>query len=321
MTVITTNDTTTLVPRTAFVGPSLRFDLPGLLVGVAEYAEGPTGCTVFLFPGGAQLAIDQRGGAVGLSGAYPVVNAICLAGGSLLGLEAASGVAAELWAQRGYGRGWSDIPAVAGAIINDFGRTTSIYPDKALGRAAARAAQDGVFPLGARGVGVSATCGKFYAVGEPSGQGAAFLAVGAVRVAVFTVVNAVGAVVGRDGAVVRGNRDARTGERRSAVEQAGRQIQRDEAGPLPAGNTTLTVLVTNLRLNSFTLRQLGREVHSAMSRAIQPFHTATDGDVFFTASTGGVDDEARLASGSLGVLAAELAWDAVLASIPADPTP
>jgi hypothetical protein len=32
----------------------LRFDFPGLRVGIAEYEDGPTGCTVFhLPPGGA----------------------------------------------------------------------------------------------------------------------------------------------------------------------------------------------------------------------------------------------------------------------------
>jgi 6-aminohexanoate-oligomer endohydrolase len=316
-----TNDTHALLPNTAFDGPALEFDFPGFLVGVAEYDEGPTGCTVFVFPQAGRVAADRRGGAVGFVGDYPVVSAICLAGGSLLGLEAATGVAAELWAQRGYSRGWLDIPAVSGAIINDFGRSTSIYPDKELGRAAVRAARAGVFPLGARGVGRSATCGKFFTRGEPSGQGAAFLEIGGVKLAVFTVVNAVGAIVGRDGAVVRGNLDAEAGVRRTALEQVQRRRQRDDSEPPRAGaNTTLTVLVTNLQIGPHHLRQLGREVHSSMSRAIQPFHTATDGDVLYAVTTAEVEDKDRLVDGPLGVLASELAWDAVLASVPGDMT-
>lgn len=311
-----TNDTITLMPRTSFDGAALAFDIPGLLIGVAEYDEGPTGCTVFLFPAGASMAADLRGGAVGFVGDYPIVRAICLAGGSLLGLEAATGVAAEVWAQAGHGTGWTDIPTVSGAIINDFGRPSAVYPDAALGRAAVRAAHPGVFPLGARGAGRSATCGKFYAQGEPSGQGAAFAQVGASRLAASTVVNAVGAIVGRSGRVVRGNRDRETGERRTALEQARRQLSRVESvrPPVPE-NTTLTVLVTDLRLSGHALRQLGREVHSSMSRAIQPFHTASDGDVFFAVSTGQVEDTQRLAAGPLGVIASELAWDAVLACV------
>src|SRR5207253_7041890 len=187
----------------------------GLEIGVAEYDEGPTGCTVFVFPDGAACSTDVRGGSPGVSGAgYPLVHAICLAGGSLYGLEAAAGVAAELLAQRGYRTGWLAIPLVAGAIIFDWGpRDNAVYPDKELGRAALRAARPGVFPLGARRAGRAATAGKAvaYGEGESAGQGAAFRQIGETRIAVFTVVNAVGAIVDREGAVVRGHRDPATG--------------------------------------------------------------------------------------------------------------
>src|SRR5687767_1784964 len=99
-----TNDTLTLVSRTTFDGGALEFDFPGLEIGIAEYEEGPTGCTVLRFsgPGIALCTMDLRGGSIGYIGDYPAVDAICLAGGSLLGLEAATGVAAEIWSQRNY---------------------------------------------------------------------------------------------------------------------------------------------------------------------------------------------------------------------------
>jgi hypothetical protein len=62
------NDTAELVPRTSLDGPALRFELPGLRIGVAEYEEGPTGCTVFHFPAGAAAATDVRGGSPGTIG-------------------------------------------------------------------------------------------------------------------------------------------------------------------------------------------------------------------------------------------------------------
>ena len=160
-----TNDAERPAPRTDVGQPALAFDLPGVEIGVAEYDDGPTGCTVFLFPDAASSSIDVRGGSPGVSGAgYDLVHAICLAGGSLYGLEAAAGVAAELLAGRGYRTGWLDIPLVAGAIIFDWGpRDNAVYPDKELGRAAVRAAQPGVFPLGRRGAGRSATAGKLFA--------------------------------------------------------------------------------------------------------------------------------------------------------------
>ncbi|MBD0330837.1 MAG: P1 family peptidase, partial [Thermoleophilia bacterium] len=154
------NDLAELVPRTDTPGRALAFDWDAVRVGVAEYEEGPTGCTVFHFPDGAMCAVDVRGGSPGTLGGYEWVNAICLAGGSLYGLEAANGVAAELLARRAYAVGWTEIALVSGAIIFDYGpRANAVYPDKALGRAALRAARAGVFPLGGRGAGRSATCG------------------------------------------------------------------------------------------------------------------------------------------------------------------
>src|SRR4051794_32006677 len=110
------NDHLDLVPRVAWQGAALRFDWPGLRIGIAEYDEGPTGCTVFQFlPSGAACATDVRGGSPGQLGGFDWVHAICLAGGSLYGLEATTGVAAGVLAPRGDGGGWARIPHPAGA--------------------------------------------------------------------------------------------------------------------------------------------------------------------------------------------------------------
>jgi 6-aminohexanoate-oligomer endohydrolase len=316
------NDNAALDPRTDLPGPVLEFDFPGLGIGCAEYDEGPTGCTVFSFlPDGAACAVDVRGGSPGtLGGHYEWVHAICLAGGSLYGLEAASGVAAEIFQRRGYATGWLEIPLVAGAIVFDWGpRDNAVYPDKALGRAALRAASAGRFSLGRRGAGRSATAGKTFAYdeGEPAGQGAAFRQVGETRIAVFTVVNAVGAIVDREGKVVRGHVDRSTGERRALVPGVEARLATGApVRPIP-GNTTLTVVVTNERLDQRGLRTLGRQVHASLARAIQPFHALVDGDVLFAVTTNEVQSEV-LGSIGLGIVASELAWDAVLASISAD---
>jgi L-aminopeptidase/D-esterase-like protein len=308
------NDDTKLVPRTDFEGRQLRFDFPGLRIGIAEYEEGPTGCTVFqLPPGGAAFAVDVRGGSPGTIGAYEWTHAICLAGGSLYGLEATCGVAAELMAMRGYTVGWTEIELAFGAIIYDFGRReNSIYPDRELGRAALRATREGVFPLGARGAGRSASVGKTFSYdeGEPSGQGGAFRRIGETRIGVFTVVNAFGALVDRDGTVVRGHRDPERGTRTPLIEAL--EARLPKAAP---GNTTLTVVVTNQQLDRRSLRQLAVQVHASMARAIQPFHALVDGDVLCAVTTDEVENK-ELTATSLGVIASELAWDAVLASIP-----
>ena len=51
-----------------------------------------------------------------------------------------------------------------------------------------------------------------------------------------------------------------------------------------------------------------------MARAIQPFHALGDGDVLFAVSTGEVDSDPVLDTTALGIVASELAWDAVLTS-------
>jgi L-aminopeptidase/D-esterase-like protein len=311
------NDATPLTPRITWTGPELTLDFPGLEIGVAEYAEGPTGCTVLHFPKGASAAVDIRGGAPGtiwtdqLHEGDGFLQAICLAGGSLYGLEAATGVSAELFARRGYSTAWDDIALVSGAIIFDFRpRSNSIYPDKALGRAALTAAGSGKFPLGPRGAGCSATVGKWLRdpyKSEPAGQGAAFRTLGPTRIAVFAVVNSLGAIVDRHGQVVRGHLDPRTGTRHHITD-----FPALNESP-PKGNTCLTAVVTNQKLRPAELRQLARQVHDSMARAIEPFNTPVDGDVLYAVTTNEVAN-ADVSQFVLAAAASELAWDAVLSS-------
>jgi len=316
---LTNNDNTSLKPVTSFAGAALAFDFPGLEIGVAEYAEGPTGCTVFHFPHGATGVADVRGGAPGtiLTHREGWVDAICLAGGSVYGLEASGGVSAELLARKHYDTDWNNIAIVSGAVIFDFNRFRThraVYPDKALGRAALATARAGVFPLGPRGAGVCASVGKWlrdpYEL-ERSGQGGAVYAEGDVRVAAFAVVNAVGCLVDRQGHAVRGHLDAKTGHRHRVGEVV--SIRR-EVGPepeVPPGNTTLTVVVTNQAMGVRELKQMARQVHSSMARAIDPFHTMYDGDVLYAVTTGQIDP-APLKYNEVSYIASELAWDAVL---------
>jgi L-aminopeptidase/D-esterase-like protein len=308
-------NTPDLVPRTRSGHASLTFDFPGLAIGTADYAEGPTGCTVFSFARQAAVEIDIRGGASGTIGDYTACDAICLAGGSAMGLEAATGVAADLFARRGGSGRVSNIPLVLGAVIYDFGiRPNWIYPDKALGAAAVRAATPGSFPLGRVGAGSSATVGKAWNPkfkGESAGQGGAFGTLGPTRIAVFTVVNALGAIVDRSGKVVRGNR-GEDGRRASVAEGIAAKT-----GDPPHGNTTLTVVVTNQAFERTALRQIGRQVHAAMARALQPFHGRADGDVLYMTSTAQLHNP-KVSDYTLAAAAGELAWEAVLSCFEPD---
>ncbi|KPI11567.1 peptidase S58 DmpA [Actinobacteria bacterium OK074] len=318
------NDTLDPVPRPSPGHSAVEFDFPGVEVGTAEYAEGPTGVTVVHVPAGARMSVDERGGAVGMSyGDRQYTHAVCLAGGSLYGLGACAGVADELRARVEHRVGWMDLKCVAGAIIYDFSaRRNAVVPDAALGRAALRAAGPGRFPVGRAGAGVSASVGKVdWSRCEFAGQGAAFRRIGDVRILAATVVNAVGVVVDRDGTIVRGNYDPATGTRRLPHADYESALAGDGPTAMP-GNTTISVLVTNVRLGDQELAQFGRQVHSSMSRGIQPFHTNLDGDTLFTLTTDEVDlpttpsraGENAVNSVGLGAVAAEVMWDAILSS-------
>jgi L-aminopeptidase/D-esterase-like protein len=109
--------------------------------------------------------------------------------------------------------------------------------------------------------------------------------------------------------VVRGFLDPKTGRRQPVPDLR----QQGKAASQEKGNTTLTAVIINQKMNPDDLRQVARGVHASMARAIQPFHGPNDGDVLFAATTNDVDNPA-LDPLRLTAIASECAWDAVLSS-------
>ncbi|GAB3716226.1 P1 family peptidase [Nocardiopsis oceani] len=314
-------DSAPLVPGAGRPEGHVDYDFPGVEVGSAVYEEGPTGATVVHVPAGARMAIDARGGAVGLSSGFEyLAHAVCLAGGSVYGLGAGSGVAAELLARNGNRTSVDNLRLVSTGVIYDFSaRDNSVVPDAALGRSAIRAAVHGCVPVGRVGAGVSASAGKAdWSRCEFAGQGAAFRRAGDVRVLVVTVVNPLGVVVDRGGTVVRGNYDSATGTRRHLDTHYTEAVGSASLPRSGHGNTTLTVVVTNAALDDRELDLFARQVHGSMNRAIVPFHTENDGDTLFALTTDEISlggDVGASASTAVGTIAAETAWDAVLSAV------
>lgn len=329
------------VAKTDKGGQSLKFDFPGMLVGVAEYDEGPTGTTVFYFPKGAKGAVDMRGGSPGelnveiLQNAYEsrMVQAVVFSGGSWYGLSAATGAANGIKKLRAAEGNVDFIAGVVGAIIFDVGgrRFSRITPDDALGEAAVRSAEPNWFPLGARGAGRFAMQGVYFHRGASaenyvnwphSGQGGAFRTIGPTKIGVFTVVNALGSVVDRSGSVVRCGRNdpgqncSLIADKFKSFKPINPAVGEPTSGPM--SNTTITLVVTNQKLPFSALQRLATQVHSSMSRAIQPFATSQDGDILYAVSTDEIENPS-LSATDLSVIASELAWDAVLASVPTIP--
>jgi L-aminopeptidase/D-esterase-like protein len=311
---------------------ALKFEWPMISVGTGQYESGPTGVTVIRFGRKVLGAVDIRGGGPGtVNAAYlqlgyptPEVDAVVFSGGSWYGLESVTAVNSALKDDGARGGTWDNIGLAVGSIIYDFGsrRLNEIYPDKRLAQAALRNAKSGVIPIGAYGAGRSAVTGSLFGCNAKSGQGAAFRQIGKLKIAVFTVVNALGVVTDREGRVSACHADPRWPTPLRAS-----YLMRNVPDSLRAGwggekkNTTVSLVVTNQKLQPVELQRIATQVHTSMARAIQPFATIYDGDVLYAVSTGEVDAEpsAGDATVDIATVASDLMWDAVLASVPEQP--
>ncbi len=322
-----------LVPMVNPGNNLLRFDWPMLRIGTGEYQEGPTGVTVFTFGRKVHAAVDVRGGGPGtvntdflrLGYAVPDLDAVVFAGGSWYGLEATTAVATAMMDDGYRGGTWDNIALSVGAIIYDLGdrRLNEIYPDKRLAQAAYRAARPGLFPLGAHGAGRLTRTGGLFGCNAASGQGGAFRQIGDVKIAAFTVVNALGVVTDRDGNVVACHKDKDWPKALKTADliQAMPASRKPDWKGLATGkderrNTTVSLVVTNQKLDQAELERLAVQVHTSMARGLQPFATIFDGDVLYAVSTAEIEGEKGRPSFDLSTVAGEVMWDAILSSVP-----
>ncbi len=324
------------LPNTEVHGPVLQFDWPDIQVGIGTYEEGPTGLTIIRFMQRAGVVVDSRGGAPGtvntdslrLGYDTPRMDAIVFSGGSAYGEEAITATMSGLKDEGLRSGAWDNIAHVSGAIIYDFGdrRLNEIYPDKRLAQAALHALRPGIFPLGAQGAGRMAMQGGFFGCQAHSGQGAAFREINGVKIAAFVVVNASGSIIDRQGNIVSCHLAPGWGGLPKIADLMTHLPFSRDPGWMPTAaddaptqrNTTVSLIVTNVKLDYAGLRRLAIQVHTSMARAIQPFSTLTDGDTLFAASTDDVSPNA-LGLLNLDTLAGETMWDAILASVPQDP--
>lgn len=332
-------DQSTLVPVLNAGEKVLKFDWPTLRIGTGEYEEGPTGVTVVHFTKRVFGAVDVRGGGPGtvntdylrIGYEVPELDAVVFSGGSWYGLESTTAVATALKDDGVRDGIWTNLALSVGAIIYDLGdrRLNEIYPDKRLAQSAFRAAQPGVFPLGAHGAGRLAKTGSLFGCNAYSGQGAAFRQIGELKIAAFVVVNALGAVTTRDGHLAACYKDTKWPKdlRIADLMAAYPASRKPDWGATTLSedrkrNTTISLIVTNQKLPRAQLERLATQVHSSMGRAIQPFATEFDGDVLYAVSTAELDrnvDDSDTPNIDLDVIASEVMWDAILSSVPEQP--
>ena len=275
--------------------------VPGVRVGHWTDRQARTGCTVVLLPAGTVASGEVRGGAPGtrewalLDPRRTVdrVNAVVLAGGSAFGLAACDGVVR--WCEE-RGIGWptpaGPVPIVVGMVIYDLAvGDPAVRPTAEHGYTACQSASAGREAVGRGpvGAGAGATVGKWRGAdgARPAGLGSAVAREGELTVAALVVANALGDPLSASGSGL------------------GRPRLTGTAGMLE--NTTIGVIVTNAAMDKTGCRLLAEAGHDGLARALDPVHTAADGDALVGCATG----EVRAPAGVVLSLAAWVVEQAV----------
>jgi L-aminopeptidase/D-esterase-like protein len=304
-------------------------------VGHFTDTRRPTGCTVVLFDQPARAGVDYNGSApaeslgVTLQPTSPLdrIHAILLTGGGPMALGATAGVVRFL-EEQGVGYDWGvpnvRIPIVVGAAIDDLaigdGRIR-VGPDEAYRACQAAAATPA--SEGSVGAGTGATVGKLLVgrgmPGMKGGVGCASARLGQVVISALVVVNAAGDILDwRRGTIIAGARtnDGRGFARTADVLRRDLELRSAANSPLAEGPlraTTLGVIATNVAFTKTELTKLAMMANTGAARAINPYHTQSDGDQMLAVSTGSLP--ANLSLTAFGTVAAEVVADAIVRAV------
>lgn len=283
-------------------GPrNLITDIAGLRVGNAADAALRSGVTVLVGEAPFVAVADVRGGAPGtrelevLDPANLVgrADAIVLAGGSVHGLDAASGVTAGLRAAgRGYRMtpGAPPAPIVPAAILFDLANGGDKdwgdeAPYAALGRAAlAGAGAD--FALGNAGAGLGARAGIY-----KGGLGSASAATDdGFTVGALVAVNALGSPVMPGSDAFWAHPFEQAGEfgarRPKGNVFCDLDLPADMKGAArPGTNTTIAIVALDADVTAVELKRIAIMAADGFARALRPVHTPFDGDIVFAVTT------------------------------------
>jgi L-aminopeptidase/D-esterase-like protein len=297
-------------------------DVDGIKVGHFTDSRRPTGCTVVLCEQGATAGVDVRGSAPGTretdllkpTNLVDKVNAIVISGGSAFGLETATGVMRYLEEHdAGFATAAGKVPIVPAAILYDLNvGDAKVRPNADAGYRACLNAKRGPVEEGSIGAGAGATIGKIGG-GKPMKGGIGTSSIkldNGLVVGAIVAVNCVGDVIDpKTGKIVGG---ARTADGKAFLNiidayRAGRGTAS------PGQNTTIGVVATNARFDKTQMTKIAEMSHDGMARAINPTHTASDGDTMFAISTGVSRVTPNLTA--IGALAAEAVSEAILRAV------
>jgi len=284
-------------------GPlNLITDVEGITVGNAEDATALTGTTVLLTGGRAIGGCDVRGGAPGSreteslrpEGLGTGVDAITLSGGSVYGLDAASGALAWLAARKiGFRLPQSEIslPIIPGAILFDIANGGDKNwgheaPYRRLAEAACEKAGKR-FALGNAGAGYGAVAGAYKGgLGSASAVTSDGFTVGA-----LAAVNAFGSPVIPGTSTLWAWPYEQDGELGRQKPPPSHSLDLDfpddiKRPPQPVANTAIAIVATDVALTPSQARRVAVMAHDGFARSLRPVHTPVDGDIVFAVSTG-----------------------------------
>lgn len=300
-------------------------EVAGIKVGHFTDSRRPTGCTVILVEESAVAGVDVRGAAPGTRetdlldpvNTVQAVHAIVLAGGSSFGLDAATGVVRYIEERGlGYNVGVAKVPIVPAAILFDLGvGDPRIRPNAEAGYNACKAASANSPAEGNVGAGAGATVGKLFGMSRAmkSGIGTSSIKLeSGVTVGAIVAVNAVGDVF--DPSTAKPIAGARTKDGKSLVNSMAAILRGEPLPPMLAGaSTTIGVVATDAVLTKAQATKVAQMAHDGLARAINPVHTAADGDTIFALATGKSTKAGNVTL--IGALAAEAMSRAVIRAV------
>jgi L-aminopeptidase/D-esterase-like protein len=282
---------------------NLITDIDGIMIGNAEDEAARTGVTVLIPQVPVVAACDVRGGAPGTretdaldpSCLVEHIHGLVLSGGSVFGLDAASGVVNWLAARGiGYARAQSApvAPVVPSAILFDLanGGDKSWGLEPPYRTLALRACDDcnRAFALGNVGAGFGALAGRY-----KGGLGSASTLWEGFTIGALAAVNSFGSPV-LPGTGDLWAADYGLGDELPRRESRGARSERLFEGTKfelphralgPGANTTIAIIATDAALAKSEARRLAIMAHDGMARALRPSHTPFDGDTVFAIAT------------------------------------
>jgi L-aminopeptidase/D-esterase-like protein len=244
----------------------------------------------------------------GSTDAETYAKAVCLVGGSTLGLEGICGVNQALIADAPNNPANMNVPAIGATcltqniLFSDF-----THPDINLGKFAYKN-KGKVLMIGQVGAGVNTRVGKLYydykseiQHGTPfyAGQGADYLEKGDMKCFCIVVLNSLG-VVHENGKllhdfkykdqVIKNINDmpdnwlTNSSTNKLKFKKEGEQVKNPT-------NTTLTIFVTNIKYTEDQMKLLSKELHDVVESMVYPYGTLLDGDIFFLVSSKELDPD------------------------------